>query len=132
MFETINLRSSRRIEMIDVTAQVNEIINKSTVKSGTCIIHVPHTTAAITVNENADIDTTRDIINKTSRLIPHDDNYSHIEGNSDAHIKTSLFGPSVTLIVHNSRLLLGTWQSLFFCEFDGPRARKIFIKVIKD
>jgi len=132
MLETMNLRSGKRIELIDITALVNEIISKSGTVNGMCVIYVPHTTAAITVNENADIDTTHDIIDKTSRLIPHDDNYAHIEGNSDAHIKTSLFGPSVTLIVHNSRLLLGTWQSLFFCEFDGPRARKIFIKVIKD
>jgi secondary thiamine-phosphate synthase enzyme len=132
MLETMNLRSSKRIEMIDITAQVNEIISKSGIASGICVINVPHTTSAITVNENADIDTTYDIIDKTSRLVPHDDSYAHIEGNSDAHIKTSLFGQSITLIVHDSRLLMGTWQSLFFCEFDGPRARKIFIKIIKD
>ena len=130
MTDIINIKSNKRIEMLDVTGHINSLVIKSEILNGICIIHIPHTTAAITINENADIATSKDIINKLSSMIPYGEGYSHMEGNSDAHIKTSLFGPSLTLIIENGRLLLGTWQSVFFCEFDGPRNRKIFIKLI--
>ncbi len=132
MTDIINIKSNKRIEMLDVTGHINSLVIKSEILNGICIIHIPHTTAAITINENADIATSKDIINKLSSMIPYGEGYSHMEGNSDAHIKTSLFGPSLTLIIENGRLLLGTWQSVFFCEFDGPRNRKIFIKLISD
>jgi len=118
--------------MIDITSIVQAKVNESGIKDGVCYVFVPHTTAAVTINENADVDVTRDILNTLSKLIPHKDNYRHLEGNSDAHVKASLFGNTVTVIVNNGKLVLGTWQSLFFCEFDGPRKRKFIIKVVGD
>jgi len=93
------------------------------------MLWVPHTTAAVTINENADPNVVRDILHETEKIIPFEDGYQHLEGNSAAHIKSSLFGPSLQLIVTNGELLLGTWQSVFYCEFDGPRSRKLYIKV---
>jgi secondary thiamine-phosphate synthase enzyme len=98
---------------------------------GLCQIFIPHTTAAVTINENADPSVKRDILKELNKVIPFDDNYHHSEGNSAAHIKSSLTGPSLTIIVHQSRLKLGTWQGIYFCEFDGPRHRQIWVKLIK-
>ena len=125
---TINTRT--RTEFINIDRQVQKAIEESGIQEGICIVYVPHTTAAVTINENADPDVTRDIIMETDKIIPLHDKYSHMEGNSAAHIKSSLIGASETVIVQDGHLVLGTWQSLFFCEFDGPRTRKVYIKVL--
>jgi secondary thiamine-phosphate synthase enzyme len=128
--EQINVLSKKRIELIDITSQVQNIVKRSGVKEGVCYVYVPHTTAAVTINENADPSVIHDIQNYLNRLVPFDGPYSHAEENSDAHIKTSFIGCSKTMVVTNGDLLLGTWQGIFFCEFDGPRNRKVHIKVI--
>jgi conserved hypothetical protein TIGR00149 len=128
--EQINVLSKKRAELIDITSQVQNIVNRSGVKEGVCYVYVPHTTAAVTINENADPSVINDIQNYLNKLVPFDGPYSHAEGNSDAHIKTSFMGCSKAIVVTNGGLLLGTWQGIFFCEFDGPRNRKVHIKVI--
>jgi secondary thiamine-phosphate synthase enzyme len=128
----LNIQSSSRIEMVDITADVKRIVKESGVLRGICLVYVPHTTAAVTINENADPDVPKDILEKLSQIVPAGDNYRHVEGNSDAHIKSSLIGSSVTVIIENSTLVLGTWQSVFFCEFDGPRRRNTIVKVISE
>ena len=115
--------------MINVDHEVTSVVKESGVQEGVCLLWVPHTTAAVTINENADPDVVRDILYETEKFIPLRDGYHHTEGNSAAHIKSSLFGPSLSLIITGGRLLLGTWQSIFFCEFDGPRKRRLFVKV---
>ena len=131
MINTIEVKSTKRIEFIDITDKLNSIVTASNTMEGLCILYVPHTTAGITINENTDSSVIYDILTKTTRLIPPNNNYSHMEGNSDAHIKSSLFGNSLNLIIENSHVLLGTWQGVFFCEFDGPRNRKIYVKILK-
>jgi len=116
-------------EMQDITAAVREILRESDVRDGICHIFVPHTTAAVTINENADPDVPRDILKELDTVIPLMDNYRHREGNSAAHIKASLIGASEAILIENGRLVLGTWQSVFFCEFDGPRTRKALIRI---
>jgi secondary thiamine-phosphate synthase enzyme len=116
--------------MLDITHQIQKAVTDSKVRNGICCIFVPHTTAAVTINENADPNVPKDILIKLENLIPPDDRYRHTEGNSDAHIKTSLVGSSETIIVEDGKLVLGTWQSVFFCEFDGPRNRKFLVKII--
>lgn len=127
---TFTVTSRLRNEMIDITSEVEQVVKQAGVQSGVCYVHVPHTTAAVTVNENADPDVPHDILSALSRVFPKRGVYRHGEGNSDAHIKTSLVGSSVTVLIENGRLVLGTWQSVFFCEFDGPRTRKVHCKVI--
>lgn len=127
--EQINVLSKKRIELIDITSHVQNIVKRSGIKEGVCYVYVPHTTAAVTINENADPSVINDIQNYFNKLVPFDGPYSHAEGNSDAHIKTSLVGCSKIIVVTNGDLLLGTWQGIFFCEFDGPRNRKVHIKV---
>ena len=129
MVEIIEIKTSKRMEFIDITERLNSFIRSSGIKDGICFIHVPHTTAAVTINENADPDVTNDIISKLTRLIPSSDNYAHIEGNSDAHIKSSLFGQTLNLMIEGGKLLLGIWQGVYFCEFDGPRTRKVYLKL---
>ena len=129
--EEITVKTSSKIEMIDITRQVQDIVQHSKVTHGICIVFVPHTTAAITINENADPAVCKDIIGELSKIIPLEDNYRHIEGNSAAHIKATLTGSSQTVIIEKGELQLGTWQSLFFCEYDGPRSRKVWVKIIK-
>jgi secondary thiamine-phosphate synthase enzyme len=124
------VRSKSRNEFIDITEMVQEVVKEAGITKGTCYLYVPHTTAGITINEGADPSVQRDIINALSRLVPHEMNYFHREGNADAHIKTTLVGSSLNVIVEEGKLLLGTWQSIFFCEFDGPRHRRIAIKFI--
>ncbi len=131
MIFEIKIRSSRRIEMIDITPQVREIIRKSGVKEGICVLYVPHTTAAVTINENADPSVRVDIENTLSKLVPYGAGYAHLEGNADAHIKSTMVGPSENLLIRNGDILLGTWQGVFFCEFDGPRNRRIYIKIME-
>jgi secondary thiamine-phosphate synthase enzyme len=128
MVKYINVKSKSRVEFIDVTGVVQETIKDAGVKDGICYLYVPHTTAGITINEGADPSVQRDIQNTLSRLAPQDVNYFHREGNADAHIKSTIVGTSVHVIVEGGKLLLGTWQSIFFCEFDGPRHRRIAIK----
>lgn len=130
MVRYINVRSKSRNEFIDITEMVQEVVKEAGITKGICYLYVPHTTAGITINEGADPSVQRDIINALSRLVPHEMNYFHREGNADAHIKTTLVGSSLNVIVEEGKLLLGTWQSVFFCEFDGPRHRRIAIKFI--
>ncbi len=116
--------------MIDITNRVSSAVRESGVKSGVCYIFVPHTTAAVTINENADPSVPRDILAELDKVIPLNDNYRHMEGNAAAHIKASLVGNSETVFIENGSLVLGTWQSLFFCEFDGPRTRRVLVKIM--
>ena len=132
MIKTIELKSNKRIEFTDITEKINNIISQSGIVEGACFISVPHTTAAVTINENSDPDVVRDILSKTGKLIPQVEGYTHAEGNSDSHIKSSLFSPALSLIVNENKLLLGIWQAVYFCEFDGPRNRKVYIKLITD
>ena len=129
---TITITSKKRVELIDITSQINNIVQKLKIESGICVVYTPHTTAGITVNENADPDVKKDIIKFINENIPENYGFKHMEGNSDSHIKSSFFGCSQTFIIENSKLLLGTWQSVYFCEFDGPRTRKVIIKIIKE
>jgi len=126
----IPVKSKKRNELVDITPQVEKVVAESGVSEGICVLAVPHTTAAVTVNENADPSVKDDIIAKLSEIVPAGDRYHHLEGNADAHIKATLVGPSETLLVKGGRLSLGTWQGVFFCEFDGPRTRKVLIKVL--
>ncbi len=128
----ISMKTSSRVEMIDITASVQEAVRDEGVQSGVCLVYTPHTTAAITINENADPDVPRDILAALDRAVPLSANYRHAEGNSAAHVKSSLVGASELVIIENGHLVLGTWQSVFFCEFDGPRTRKFMVKVIPD
>lgn len=116
--------------MIDITFQVEEEVRKAKVKTGTCLVYVPHTTAAVTINENADPTVRQDLLMALRKAVPDTLPYAHSEGNSPAHVKASLVGSSVTLIIEDGRLALGTWQGIFFCEFDGPRRRNIYLKII--
>ena len=120
-----------RTAFVNVDREVAETVRESGVQEGVCLVWVPHTTAGVTVNENADPSVVRDILKETEKVIPFEDAYAHTEGNSAAHIKSSLFGPSLSLIVTGGRLLLGTWQSVYFCEFDGPRKRRMYVKVVE-
>jgi secondary thiamine-phosphate synthase enzyme len=125
----IQVKTKARNELVDITPQVEKVVEASGVTEGICVLAIPHTTAAVTVNENADPSVKADIIAKLSELVPPGDHYLHMEGNADAHIKATLVGPSETLLVKGGRLSLGTWQGVFFCEFDGPRTRRIVIRV---
>lgn len=127
--KSIGVRSEQREEMIDITREITEFINTSQVKEGLLTIFVPHTTAAVTVNENADPDVRSDITNFLKKLIPVRSGFKHLEGNADAHIKSTLVGCSQTLLIQNGHLVLGTWQGVFFCEFDGPRQRRTILSI---
>ena len=118
--------------MIDITDRVSDIVRESKIRSGMCYVFVPHTTAAVTINENADPSVPRDILAELDKVIPLNDNYRHMEGNAAAHIKASLVGTSETVFIENGALVLGTWQSIFFCEFDGPRTRRVLVQLIKN
>jgi secondary thiamine-phosphate synthase enzyme len=132
MIKEISLKTSSRVELMDITHLVQEVVSKSTVKSGLCCVYVPHTTAGITINENADPSVRKDIIKELNKTIPFEDNYSHTEGNSAAHIKASLIGFFQNIFFEDKKLVLGTWQGIYFCEFDGPRSRRIYVKIISD
>jgi secondary thiamine-phosphate synthase enzyme len=127
---TLEIISRQQVEMIDLTAKIRGLIDTSGVREGLAVLFVPHTTAAVTINENADPDVAVDIIGGLNKLVPLHDNYRHQEGNSAAHIKSSLIGVSATLLIRGGAPLLGTWQGIYFCEFDGPRQRKLQIKLI--
>jgi secondary thiamine-phosphate synthase enzyme len=125
----IQIKTTTRNDLVDITKQVEKVVKESGVAEGICVLAVPHTTAAVTVNENADPSVKADIIAKLNELAPTGKHYRHMEGNADAHIKATLVGPSETLLVRGGCLSLGTWQGVFFCEFDGPRTRKVIIRV---
>ncbi|RLC27407.1 MAG: YjbQ family protein [Deltaproteobacteria bacterium] len=127
MPEFISVNTHSRIEMVDITASVQKKVSQAGLNNGICLAYVPHTTAGITINEGADPAVCRDILTKLNDLVPADAGYRHMEGNADSHIKASIMGSSVMLMVENDRLVLGTWQKIFFCEFDGPRSRKVFV-----
>ena len=127
----INVKTSQTVQFINLSREVNDIIRESGVQDGLCVIFVPHTTAGVTINENADPDVVRDMVKEINKIVPFNDSYAHMEGNSAAHIKSSVIGPSISLIIENGRPIYGTWQSLYFCEFDGPRSRTCIVKVIE-
>ena len=130
MFRSFQIKTSSRTEWIDMTRHVRDVIRESGIQDGICYVFVPHTTAAVTINENADPDVSRDIVTALNKLIPFEDRYQHLEGNSAAHIKATLVGSSVAMIVNAGKPVLGNWQGIFFCEFDGPRDRKVHVKVV--
>ena len=125
-----SVRTTRHSEIVDITEQVEEIIEASGVKDGICIVYIPHTTAAVTINENADPSVKTDILNYLNKIVPWNGNYTHMEGNAAAHIKASIIGSDRAIIIKNGRLVLGTWQGVYFCEFDGPRSRRVFVEII--
>lgn len=131
MLQTLSVRTNTRIELLDLTSQVQEVVSRSGVTEGLCHVFVPHTTAAVTINENADPAVKADILMVMNKLISEQEPYRHQEGNSPAHVKASLIGPQVTVFVTKGRLALGTWQGIFFCEFDGPRSRRLLVKVVE-
>ena len=131
MITNIKIRSNKHQELIDITSDINEIIKEEKISEGFCIVFVPHTTAAVTINEGADPGVAHDILSTLSSVIPRDRAYLHVEGNSDAHIKTSLLGSSEYIIIKDGRLVLGTWQHVFFFEGDGPRNRTVHIQLIE-
>jgi len=131
MIQTFQVRTSKKTEFIDITRSVQEAVKKTGVEEGICFIFIPHTTAAVTINENADPSVSQDILMELNRVVPFQDRYQHLEGNSPAHIKASLIGCSQTVLVESGKLVLGTWQGIFFCEFDGPRNRKVHVEVMK-
>ena len=124
----ISVKTTARSEMVDITSSVQKEISKAGVSGGVCVVYVPHTTAGVTINEGADPSVCRDIVEKLTELVPPNAGYRHMEGNADSHIKASLMGSSVSVMVEKGRLLLGTWQKIFFCEFDGPRTRKVYVQ----
>ena len=127
---TLTVKTTSQFEMIDITGRISEILRKEKIRDGICHIFVAHTTAAVTINENADPDVPKDMIAILDRLVPLRGGYRHGEGNAAAHAKASLLGASEAVLVENGRLVLGTWQGIFFCEFDGPRTRKVFVTTI--
>ena len=128
--EKINIKTNKRIELVDITDKIRSVVNKSGIKSGICFVFCPHTTAGLTINENADPSVQKDIIKTLNKLIPEDGSYEHSEGNADSHVKSSLFGSSLNIFIEDGRLSLGTWQGVYFCEGDGPRSREAWIKII--
>jgi len=130
MIKHINVKTGARVDLVDITSEVEELVGESGVKEGVCYVYVPHTTAGVTVNEGADPSVRRDIIHTLQKLVPRDAGYTHLEGNSDAHIKSSLVGASAFVLIEQGRLQLGTWQAIFFCEFDGPRHRRVAVKIV--
>ncbi len=127
--EKISIRTAKRIDLIDITGQIQNIVAKSKVKDGICFLFCPHTTAGLTINENADPEVKKDIINTLNKLVPENAGYAHSEGNADSHIKSSLFGSTLTIFIEDGQLAFGTWQGIYFCEGDGPRSREIWVKI---
>jgi len=130
MLKEITIQTNTQTQILDITAQVQKVVSESGITEGLCCVFVPHTTAGVTINENADPSVKQDIVMELNKVIPFDDSYSHSEGNSAAHIKASIIGSSVNIPVENNNLLLGTWQGICFCEFDGPRTRKFYVKIV--
>ncbi|MCM8776686.1 MAG: secondary thiamine-phosphate synthase enzyme YjbQ [Candidatus Omnitrophica bacterium] len=128
--ERIIVKTTKRQEFVEITQLIEDIVRKSGVKSGICYVSVPHTTCGLTINENADPSVKADILSQLEKLVPESGRYSHSEGNSDAHIKSSILGHSLSIIIEDGVLQLGTWQGIFICEFDGPRTRYVWIKIL--
>jgi secondary thiamine-phosphate synthase enzyme len=129
---TLQVKTTRRTELLDITHEVQRALRDAGVKSGVCHLYVPHTTAGITINENADPDVPRDIEAAMDRLVPKDGPYKHFEGNADAHIKSTLTGVSLSVEIEGGELQLGRWQGIFFCEYDGPRQRELRLRIVRD
>jgi len=129
IMKQFTVRTNARAEMIDITDRIRILLKESRIRSGICHVFVPHTTAAVTINENADPDVPQDILMELGEIVPYNNHYRHAEGNSAAHIKASILGASETVFIENGDLVLGTWQSIFFCEFDGPRTRRVIVRL---
>ncbi len=129
--DTIEISTKRRCELIDISGQVSRLIRSKKITSGTCVVFCPHTTAGLTINENADPSVRQDILNHLEELVPATGDYAHAEGNADAHIKASLLGSSLTIFIEAGEPVLGTWQGIYFCEFDGPRQRHVYVQIIE-
>jgi secondary thiamine-phosphate synthase enzyme len=132
LIHKVAIKTSSRVEFQDITPKVRDIVGVSSVQSGVCYLYVPHTTAGIMVNEHADPSVAEDIATQLEAIVPQHKNYRHLEGNAPAHIKASLVGSSETLFIEDGKIVLGTWQGIFFCEFDGPRNRNVLIKIMPD
>ena len=130
MLTKLNVRTSEHTQMLDITAQIQTVVRESGVRDGICTVFIPHTTAAVTINENADPDVVRDFTMEINKIVPWEDHYAHMEGNSAAHLKSSMIGFSEQIIIDNGYLVLGTWQGIYFCEFDGPRHRNVYVKIM--
>lgn len=128
----LNIKTSQQVEMIDITGDVRKVVRDSATARGVCYVYVPHTSAGVTINENTDPHVKEDILNQLSKLAPQKGEYKHGEGNAAAHIKASMVGPSEVVFVESGKLVLGAWQSIFLCEFDGPRSRNVLVKVVKE
>ena len=129
--KSISIKTGSQFDMINITAQIQNLVYESGIADGIVHIFIPHTTAAVTINEGADPSVMKDIMKELDKIVPLRDNYLHMEGNSAAHIKSTLVGASELLMIENGSLVLGTWQAIFFCEFDGPRRRKVFVKILE-
>ena len=132
MLIKLNVKTSKHTEMINITGMIQNAVNKSGVQAGICMVFIPHTTAAVTINENADPDVVRDFTMEINKIVPWEDGYHHMEGNSAAHLKSSMIGFSEQIIIDSGRLVLGTWQGIYFCEYDGPRNRYVYVKIMGD
>ncbi len=132
MFKHLNISTELRMELIDITSDIQKIVKETKVKNGVCYIFIPHTTAGIVINENADSSVKRDFLVELNKIVPDREYFTHSEGNSSAHIKTNLVGSSETVFIEDGKLALGTWQGIFFCEFDGPRSRNMWVKIIEE
>ena len=128
MLKEFSIRTNQRVEFVKLTGQVQKLLDESGVQQGICHVYVPHTTAGITINEGADPDVVRDMTMELNKIVPFEDGYRHAEGNTAAHIKASMMGSSVSVIIENGKLVLGTWQAIFFCEFDGARTRRVLVR----
>jgi len=128
--EVFSVRTTQRQQLVDITDQVQKCVTDSGFEDGLVCVFVPHTTAGVTINENADPDVVYDVLNTLSRVVPERADYRHVEGNSDSHVKSSLIAPSLVVIAEKGRLRLGTWQAIYFAEFDGPRSRQCWVKMI--
>ncbi len=128
---TLSVKTRAKTEFIDITGEVYAIVHKTGIMEGMCFVYVPHTTAAVTINENADPSVRKDIVDEINKIVPWNDHYAHLEGNSAAHIKASVFGAASSIPISQGRLALGTWQGIYFCEFDGPRNREVLVQTVK-
>jgi len=128
----LSLKTRERTELVDITSEIDRLVEKSGVDLGLCMVYVPHTTAGVTINESADPSVKSDILMVLNQMVPWEANYRHLEGNSPAHVKSTLVGPSELITIEKGRLVLGTWQGVFFCEFDGPRNRKLHVRIVEE
>ncbi len=128
----LSVKTREKTELVDITSEINRLVGKSGVDQGLCMLYVPHTTAGVTINESADPSVKSDILMVLNQMVPWEANYGHLEGNSPAHVKSTLVGPSELIAIEKGRLVLGTWQGVFFCEFDGPRNRKLHVRIVEE